>query len=98
MIPKHVTIDGVEFVPLSMVAKTEEGSIERALLRSMISGYYTYLTCHVEGNPILWPADHCPGNCSAHQLYHLAIQVLGGVPKSEAEPLIEERLKAMYET
>ncbi len=79
-----VTIDGVEYLPVSQFS---EGADEKgkAIIRMLISGYYTNIDCHRDGKPAAM-ANNC--ECAGCHAFRTAVQFLGSEPVCRPEPLI----------
>lgn len=82
----RVTIDGVEYVPVSALSKNANETA-KAIIRMFVSGYYVAGNCHRDGGEYKKGCD-CAG-CTGH---NLAVQFLGGEPPCTEDAIIEELL------
>ena len=68
-----VTVNGIEYVPLSAIAEVGGDETAKALLRMCVSGYYTNLHCHATGDD---PRRNC--DCSGCCAHRMIVSFLGG--------------------
>lgn len=84
----RVTIDGVEYAPMSVLSK-DANETAKAIIRMIVGGYYTHIHCHVDGGEAKQNCD-----CSACNAHKLAMQFLGlmDTDSCNEEPIIEDLL------
>lgn len=81
-----VTIDGVDYVPMSALSK-DANETTKAVIRMFVAGYYVSGNYHRDGGEYKKGCD-----CAGCQAYKLAIQFFGGEPPCKEDAIIEELL------